>query len=121
MNIFSETHAFFPPGEDYSYVEGRVCRSGVGNLAKVKTPRPLLLMASTESAAAAVVVEVPSRSLNGQFSKSALPKNNLPSSLPAPSLPLMQHKGHIFPGVEPTRPQSDHTGCPYEQVHTGLL
>ena len=86
MNIFSETHAFFPPGEDYSYVERRVCRSGVGNLAKVKTPRPLLLMASTESAAAAVVVEVPSRSLNGQFSKSALPKKQ-PSQLAASSLP----------------------------------
>ena len=39
MNIFSETHAFLPSTEEKRREEkrrrgGRVCRSGVGNLAK---------------------------------------------------------------------------------------
>ena len=73
MNIFSETHAFFPvqkrrPGRQAGEFDG--AESVIWQ--RWKTP-PLVLMALTESAAA-VVVEVQSRSLNGQFSKSALPK-----------------------------------------------
>ena len=139
MNIFSERlmHFFLPPGRS----DGRRdCRRGVGNLAKVEdaaaTATPLVLMALTESAAAPPPAPLllrfrrPRCSLNGQFSKSALPKKTTfprpPRSLPSPSLPLplMQHKGHIFPGVEPTpptdRPYSVSRGEETNKMHTIL-
>ena len=102
MNIFSERlmHFFLPPGRS----DGRRdCRRGVGNLAKVEdaaaaATTPLVLMALTESAAAPPPAPLllrfrrPRCSLNGRFSKSALPKKKQAS-------PVRPARCHLPPSL----------------------